>query len=107
MIDNQKQVTALMQRLNESLPLPVKVTNLLIDSLRSNNIEIPLGADIAIVEVIYLGDEGGICCSLNIQGLKDKAVVVSMTHLSLPPSPLALDVRDYQAKRIKKLARQR
>jgi len=58
-----------------------------------------------IEKVMYLGDEGGIGCSLKVPGQEDTAVVVSLTHLRLPSThPLAPDVRAYQIARTKKLA---
>ena len=107
MIDNPKQVEALMRKLKLHLPLPVKTNQALIKQLSSNNINITPNTYIEVIDLIYTGDEGGICCALKIQDHDESAVITSLTHLSFPPSPVSLDVRDYQAKRIKKLARQR
>ncbi len=107
MIDNPKQVEVLMRKLKERLPLLIKTTQALIKQLSFNNINITPDTYIEVIDVIYTGDEGGICCALKIKDQDENAVITSLTHLNFPPSPVSLEVRDYQTKRIKKLARQR
>lgn len=54
MIDNQKQVTALMQKLKLSLPIPAKATDSLIRNLRGlrkNSINISPESHIEITDV--------------------------------------------------------
>jgi hypothetical protein len=59
-----------------------------------------------IIDVVYMGDDGGICCAIKSASQEGAAVLVSLTHLSLPPnSPLAKNVTDYQTQRVKKLAK--
>ena len=107
MIDNPNQVKALIQKLKDHLPISVKATPALIRHLSSKNTNITPASYVEVTDVMYFGDEGGICCSLKIKDYDEEAVIASLTHLNFPPSPISLDVRDYQAKRIKKLARQR
>jgi len=53
-----------------------------------------------------MGDDGGICCAIKAASQEKAAVVVSLTHLSLPPnSPLAKNVTAYQTQRVKNLAK--
>jgi hypothetical protein len=106
MIDNQKQVTALMQKLKMNLPIPVKATDVLIRNLNTNSINISQDSSIEIIDVIYMGDEGGICCALKVIDQEEVAVVVSLTHLRLlSTNPLSPDVHAYQALRTKRLAK--
>jgi hypothetical protein len=107
MIDNPAQVTALMQKMESHLPIPVQARNTLVCSLRASAANISSKRRMQIEAVLYLGDEGGIGCDLKIPGqAANTAVVVSLTHLRLPSThPLAPDVRAYQVARTKKLAR--
>jgi hypothetical protein len=59
MIDNPKQVTTLMQKLKSHLPIPAKATDALIRNLRTNSIIISSNTGIEILNVMYMGDEGG------------------------------------------------
>jgi len=105
MIDDPTQVTALMQKMKAHLPIPAQATNALVRNLRANAVNIASKRRMQIEKVMYLGDEGGIGCSLKVPGQEDTAVVVSLTHLRLPSThPLAPDVRAYQIARTKKLA---
>jgi len=106
MIDNPKQVTALMQKMKKHLPIPVKATDAVIRTLSTSSINISSHTSIEITDVMYMGDEGGICCTLKVMDQEKVAVVVSLTHLRLPKTnPLSPDVRAYQISRTKKLAR--
>jgi len=108
MIDNSKQVAALMQKLKTHLPIPVKATEALIRNLRPNSINISSDAHIEITDVMYMGDEGGICCALRVIDQEEVALVVSITNPRLLNThPLSPDVRAYQTLRTKKLARNR
>jgi hypothetical protein len=106
MIDNQKQVTALIRDLKTHLPVPAKATKSLCDLLRRQSIDISPDTSLEIVDVVYMGDEGGICCAIQATNQEKAAVVVSLTHLSLPPNnQLAKSVTAYQTQRVKKLAK--
>jgi len=95
-----------MQKLKSHLPISAKATDALIGNLRPHSINISPNAGIEITDVMYMGDEGGICCALKVTGQEETAVVVSITHLRLPNThPLLPDVRAYQTLRTKKLAR--
>ena len=106
MIDNQKQVSALMQKLKLNLPIPAKATDSLIRNLRTNSINISPESHIEITNVMYMGDEGGICCAIKVIEQEEIAVVVSLTHLRISnTNPLSANVRAYQTLRTKKLAK--
>jgi len=106
MIDKPKQVTTLMQKLKSHLPIPAKATDALIRNLRTNSINLSANTGIEITDVMYMGDEGGICCALRVIDQEEVAVVVSLTHLRLlETNPLSADVAAYQTLRTKKLAK--
>ncbi|MFZ4625876.1 MAG: hypothetical protein ACOYNF_16780 [Rhodoferax sp.] len=108
MIDKPAQVESLMQKLKENLPIPVMATDGLMRMLRNNSVNISSSSHIKIVDVLYLGDEGGICCALKIAGQEKDAVVISITHLNVPnTNPLSSEIQAYQKFRIKKLSRNR
>ena len=108
MIDNPKQLATLMQKLKSHLPIPAKATDALIRNLRTNSINLSANTDIEITDVMYTGDEGGICCALRVIDQKEVADVVSITNLRLLNThALSPDVRAYQTLRTKKLARNR
>lgn len=104
MIDNLKKVTALIQKLKANLPISVKATDDLIHNLRDRSVNI--SPNVHIIDVMYMGDEGGICCALEVTDEEESAVVVSLTHLQFPKTnTLYPDVRVYQKLRSKKLAK--
>lgn len=106
MIDNQKQVAALMRDLKAHLPIPAKATKSLCDLLRRQSVDISPDTFLEIFDVVYMGDEGGICCAIKTASQEKAAVVVSLTHLSLPAnSPLVKNVTAYQIQRTKKLGK--
>ena len=54
-----------------------------------------------------MGEEGGIVCELNIDGPKDEAFYVSITHLIFErKTPLFRQIDAYQRHRVKKLRQQ-
>ena len=106
MIDNQKQVSALMQKLKLNLPIPAKATDSLIRNLRQSSINISPESHIEITDVMYMGDEGGICCAIKVIEQEEIAVVASLTNLRISNTDLlSPDVRAYQTLRTKKLAK--
>lgn len=81
------------------LPIRAHATKQLLPSLKISK------PGVQIIEVINLGDEGGISCLLKVSEQDTTAHLVSLTHLRLANShPLAKDVRAYQFARIQKLA---
>lgn len=108
MIDNYEKTMALIQKMETALPIPVIATKGFLNIVRQNNIRIPGDHDFQIEKVHYLGDEGGICCGVSLPEGSEEALVVSLTHLRVYPGhPLAKEIKSYQKKRVKKLAKQR
>jgi hypothetical protein len=71
--------------------------------------DIPIPARCNVIDVFYMGDEGGITCCLDIGGRDTKTPhLVSLTHLRFHRHvPLAREIDAYQRHRVKKLNRQR
>ncbi len=108
MIDNLKKAMALVERMKKHLPIPVVATKDLFETIRENKLEVPQKYRFQITNVLYLGDEGGIGCELSFSKDDDTVFISSLTHLRIHSShPLSSEIKKYQKKRIKKLARQR
>jgi hypothetical protein len=110
MIDNRVEVKKLMEKMEAALPIPVHLNNNLSRSLReSHNIKIKPTQVVQIKQIHYMGDEGGIGCSLTSKSLEKakQAFIVSLTHLRIKRTHLLYEeMRAYQLKRIRKLAAQ-
>lgn len=108
MIDNIEKAMELLEKMKTQLPIPVVTTKELLNILRQNSIEFPKDHSFQIENVLYMGDGGGICCGISLPDDAKKAVVTSLTHLRIPPGhSLAREIKSYQKKRVKKLAKQR
>ena len=109
MIDDPEKTALLISRLKELLPIDAGVAKNLQRSLAAKSPEIPIPARCQVVDVLNLGDEGGVACCLDIGGLDAAAVhIVSITHLLFDRrSPLFREIDTYQRRRIKKLKQQR
>ena len=108
MIDNPAKTIKLLTMMKESLPIPVITTKEVLHTMSQNDINIPKGHNFEIKNVLYLGDEGGICCDLSLPDGAKNAFITSLTHLRIHPRhPLAREIKSYQKRRVKKLARQR
>ena len=107
MIDNQEQVHTLVERMQAALPIAATMTSGLVRGLRDQGKSVGK-RDVLIHSVMYLGDEGGIMCSITAPSPKAKEVVlVSLTHLRVSlKHPLGAEIRAYQQARVDKLARQ-
>jgi tetratricopeptide (TPR) repeat protein len=105
MIDNLKESHKLIEELNERLPLRAYATLPLVQAVRQSGAVIPLHAAVTIDSVLYLGDDGGIACSVELPG-GETVVVTSITHLRFDADhPLASRIHAYQARRTQRLGR--
>lgn len=105
MIDDYNKTMALLNKLKADLPIPVRPTRAFIHSMRENDIKIKPKQTMQIDDVLYLGDEGGIGCSVQWSKNQKTAIITSLTHIRLQNHhPLAKDVRAYQIERTKKLS---
>ena len=106
MIDDIAQATALVDKMNASVPIPARPTRQLVDLLRSKGVSLGADPKLEIKKVFYGGDEGGILCDVTPGGMSKEAVVCSLTHLRVHPKhPLASEIRAYQETRTQRLAR--
>jgi hypothetical protein len=104
MIDDYAKAMELMRKMEDQLPIPARPTGAFVRTMREQGVKIPRGQELQIKRVFYMGDEGGICCDVTLEGAKE-AVVVSITHLRAHPRhPLAKEIREYQTERTRRIA---
>lgn len=102
-IDNEKEVRALIAALNEHLPLQAYATPSLVKAVRPKWHGIKVNDAVKVDSVLYLGDEGGVACSIGSPGGKS-VVVTSITHLRIDGNhPLARNIQAYQMRRSQRL----
>lgn len=108
MIDDPDRTDIFISKLKSALPIDAGLTKGLQRLLATRSPEMPIPTKCQMVDVVYLGDEGGVACCLDIGGPETKdAHIVSITHLVFDRrSPLFRDIDAYQRRRIKKLKRQ-
>jgi hypothetical protein len=105
MIDNYAQTMDLMHRMEEQLPIPVRLDSPVTRMLRAKGMAIDASQELEIRRVFYFGDEGGIMCDVTPAKDVREAVVVSLTHLLVPAQhPLAQEIRAYQWERTRRIA---
>jgi len=99
MIDNEKEAYELIEALNEHLPMRAYATLPLVQAVRRQGADIQVNDAVKIDSVLYLGDEGGVACSIGLPGGKT-VVVTSITHLRIDSDhPLARRIQAYQLRR--------
>ena len=104
-IDDPATVARLMDQLQADLPIPAYPTKEVVRTLRGRGTKISADRLLYIQHVFYHGDEGGITCDVTPSHDAKTAILVSLTHLRLPPDhPLSRDVRAYQRERVKRIA---
>ena len=107
MIDNIIQVERLLPRLQAALPLPARLTPEATALLRAQSGFAAIGATCTINHITYLGDEGGIMCSLDFGETVQNQAHTSITHLCFDARlPLSREITAYQRHRIKRIHRQ-
>jgi hypothetical protein len=106
-IDDPVQVRSLMQKMEASLPIPVRATPEVLKAVESKGDRYKLNHEFLIEKIFYSGDEGGILCTLYSDDDKKSQIVASLTHLRIGEDhPLAVDIRSYQTKRSMRIALQ-
>ncbi|MGK5090568.1 hypothetical protein WDW89_00980 [Deltaproteobacteria bacterium TL4] len=104
MID--KQVMALIEKMNKQLPIPAYPTEILIRNMNKKNIKFSKQDNLKIDSVLYLGNEGGIGCAISGPQKLNTVLVISITHLLIKSDhPLANEIKNYQRERIEQLAK--
>jgi len=105
MIDNEKEVYELIEALTEHLPMRAYATPSLVKAVGRQGDDIKVNDAVKIDSVLYLGDEGGVACSIGLQGGKT-VLVTSITHLRFDGDhPLAGRIQAYQLRRSQRLGR--
>ena len=103
MIDSEKEVQELIKALNEHLPIQAYATPPLVLAVRRQSTDLNVNDIVTIDSVLYLGDEGGIACSIGLSGGKS-VLVASITHLRIGSDhPLARQIQSYQVRRSQRL----
>jgi len=103
MIDAEKDVYELMEALNKHLPMRAYATQPLVKAVRQEGADIKVDDAVEIDSVLYLGDEGGVACTIGLWGGKT-VVVTSLTHLRIDRDhPLAERIQAYQLRRSRHL----
>ncbi len=97
----------LIEEMERFLPILMYPLSVSIPELRGQGVDVSLGQELLVTNVMDSGDTGGVMCG--IEFTKDKSVLLtSITRLKIPPDhPLSSKIVAYQRHRIKKLARQR
>ena len=68
MIDDTAQASALVDKMNASVPIPARPTRQVVDTLRQKGVSLGRDPKLEIKKVFYLGDEGGITCDITPPG---------------------------------------
>lgn len=105
MIDDPQTTQALLEQMQQQLPIPIYAGNMLLRLLEKNGLRVKPRQLLHIAHVIYAGDEGGISCGLSGLPTKDNTVYhVSLTHLKVAPeTPLKEAIQAYQQTRTRRL----
>ena len=105
MIDDPEKTDIFISKLKSALPIDARLTKELQRLLATKSPEIPVPARCQVIDVLNLGDDGGVACCLDIGGPETTAAhIVSITHLIFDRrSQLFQEIDAYQRRRIKKL----
>ena len=109
MVDDYFEARMLVEQIKEGLPLKAYPSKSLLRAESSIKRSVNIGDELTVIDVDYGGDTGGIMCVLASDKLDEEEVFcVSITQLIIPPTTsLTKAIQKYQAKRIKRLRRQR
>ena len=104
MIDDMEKSVALMERMRAALPMRAVASVELLRTLQEESKRV-FPRQCRVAEVMYLGDEGGISCTLDFDlGDTRNVHIVSITHLGFERgNPLAREIGAYCKHRIKRL----
>lgn len=106
-IDNLKEAQALIDGIEQNLPIYAYATPELIEMLREQGkLDWKIGQKLRIEKVSYSGDMGGILCHILPDEREDSIITItSITHLRIDENcPLAEPIKTYQEKRVMGLA---
>jgi len=105
MADNLNKVNELIEKMKAVLPISVYPTNKICHSLKNDNgVRLKPKQSLKIKDIMYMGNEGGICCAISIKN-DEELLMISLTHLRIKGiHPLSKEIKKYQIKRIRALA---
>jgi hypothetical protein len=110
-IDDPSETRLLLQEMEASLPIPVRLTPQGAAGLQARGTDfIAIKQELAIEKILYSGDMGGILCSVRLEeqtddGKETHIGIISLTHLHIDPNhSLATKIKAYQKKRSISLA---
>ena len=105
LIDDMKKTEALMEKMRVVLPISAEISAHTLEALREDPTEPGFPRHCEVTAVNYVGDEGGIVCTLGFAtGEASKVLISSITHLIFDrKNPLSREIRAYQKHRIKRL----
>jgi hypothetical protein len=106
MLDHPGKTKELLALLKAGLPFEVELAPPVIKQLRDDGAAVADKSLYIVLDVSYVGDEGGIVCRIAPeQG--GGAIVISLTYVRMPRlTPLATAILSYQKRRLKKLKKQ-
>ena len=106
LIDDYDKAMELMRKMEAHLPIPARPTSALARLMREKGVQLAHDQELEIQGVFYISDAGGISCDVTSTQVAKEAIVVSLTQLRVHPKhPLVREIRAYQRKRTKRLAR--
>ncbi len=107
MVDELKQVSRLLVKLEENLPILASLTPQAAAALREQSSEAEIPQECRVTGVHYLGDEGGIVCRLDRRAANGRGeILTSISHLTFDRhEPCAREIAAYQKLRLKRLHR--
>ena len=108
MIDDPEKTDRLITAMKASLPIETTLSQIFIGWLTEQAPDLKIPASCNVIEIFYMGEEGGITCRLDIEGPDTKTpYIISITHLNFNRrEPLFRQIDAYQRHRIKKLKQQ-
>ena len=103
-VDNYAEAIALTEKIKANLPITAHPGKQYLKLLKNRGDRVIKKQELIIDSVVYMGDEGGICCGIQPQEGDKEVQLVSITHLEVDPNhPLAAEIQAYQQKRTRTL----
>ena len=104
-IDNYRQAMELVEKMKAALPISASPNSDTKISLHKQGVR-NLEQNLQIKDVLYMGDEAGICCHINPENSQN-VLIVSLTQLIIDPlHPMVEEITVYQVKRTVQLTKE-
>ncbi len=106
-VDDYAEAIALTEKIKANLPIMARPGKQYLKLLKKQGGNVSSHEELVIDSVMYMGDEGGICCGIQPKEGDKQVQLVSITHLEVDPNhPLAIEIQKYQRKRTRILMMQ-